>query len=416
MKKDKNIRKKRLSINSQIIKYLVAEDSKFVLAFFFVLGLTKKKYRQIKMFEIEWLDQNKKNLVKTLELKENSFSYGPSVKGVQHVTPVSLSEINMYCFEQASISAYSSSILLKNKIIIERVAGVDSKRFCFSSGHIVAHGQKLAYIKKRSPLHIKCGIFLAGNGSSNYYHWMIEILPKLKYLNHISNEYADFPILVSQDVAHIANFRAALEYIAPGKAVIILDNAETYFVQKLVYINAPSILPFNIRGCEKMYVSDFLIRSSSVNFIREAFRSPMKNKCSEKKERIFLARKSERRNYNQDEVFELFKRYGFKKVYMEEIDLWEQSVLMSNAEMIAGPTGASWTNLIFCNAGVKAICWMAEELSGFSAFSNLAHIAGVDLRYVVFKTGEIYLANHYQLSYNLKIEDVEKEFLNLCSK
>ena len=85
---------------------------------------------------------------------------------------------------------------------------------------------------------------------------------------------------------------------------------------------------------------------------------------------------------------------------MEDLSLREQISLIANTEMIAGPTGAAWTNLIFCRKGTKCLCWIAEGYGEFSAFSNLAKIVGTNMHYVTFKTnaksiGELYSADYF---------------------
>ena len=44
----------------------------------------------------------------------------------------------------------------------------------------------------------------------------------------------------------------------------------------------------------------------------------------------------------------MFVREGFEPVYLERMSLGEQIAAINSAELIAGPTGAAWTNLIFC--------------------------------------------------------------------
>ncbi len=93
---------------------------------------------------------------------------------------------------------------------------------------------------------------------------------------------------------------------------------------------------------------------------------------------------------------------------MEELSLKEQILLISNAEMIAGPTGAAWTNLIFCREGTKCLCWMADGYGEFSAFSNLARIVGADLRYVIHRTGAKSTGELYYSSYHLDGQEIQK--------
>jgi capsular polysaccharide biosynthesis protein len=72
---------------------------------------------------------------------------------------------------------------------------------------------------------------------------------------------------------------------------------------------------------------------------------------------------------------------------MEDLDVSQQVAVMANAEIIVGPTGAAWTNILFASAGAKALCWMAEEWGAFSCFSNIAAIVGVEMDYISYRTG-----------------------------
>ena len=96
----------------------------------------------------------------------------------------------------------------------------------------------------------------------------------------------------------------------------------------------------------------------------------------------------------------MFLGEGFQPVYPERLSLNEQKRLMAAAEFVVGPSGAAWTNLVFCSPGTRALCWMPEWASGFSFYSNLARIIGVDLRYVTYSTNarstaELFLADYH---------------------
>jgi capsular polysaccharide biosynthesis protein len=242
---------------------------------------------------------------------------------------------------------------------------------------------------------------------------MIEILPKVKWLQDLDEEYQAFPLLVSEDVNHISSFREALDLLLKDQPLVMLKKNKTYRVGSLVYINAPNNLPFNLRRKEKTRVSDAFIRPDSINYLRERLLVISGNNLNFNTKRIFFARRTNRRNYNQDEVFAVFEKEGFMKVFMEDLSLREQIDLMSNAEIIAGPTGAAWTNLIFCTEGTKCFCWMAEEFKEFSGYSNLAYIVGADLRYITYKAGTQSSRDLYELAYHLDIKKIENALPSL---
>lgn len=372
------------------IEYFVQRNSKLAILFSRAFGIVSDIYGKSTLLPIVWLDSINAEIVCTLDLENIGWSYGPkTIDGSQNIEQIQLPPVNLYHFENAKVAILSSSILFDNKIIIERLEGVDVKRCDFKSGHVLMHSEKNALVRTLQTEHLEKGLFLGGNGSTNYYHWMIEILPKLKYIGALEKHgYDSFPILVSEDVDHIKTFMEALNYVAKDKPIIRLKKRMHYSVGELAFINTPNNLPFNLRQNEKMVLTDFIFRTSSINFLREKMLlgAHSCSSISKGNKRIFFARHKSRRNYNQQEVFDIFSQKGFKPVFMEELNLKEQISLVANAEFIAGPTGAEWANLIFCHKDTKCLCWMASGYGNFSAFSNLAKISGADLRYISFKS------------------------------
>lgn len=385
----------------------------------YLMGLLKESYRNIKLLPIEWFDENKANLKKILDPPKCVCSYGPQKfhHGIQDIEQVKLPAIKLYHFNDALVSVLSSSIILDHKIIIERVEGVEVDRCHYYSGPVLLHDQKNALVRNLPIMHLEKGIFLGGNGSFNYYHWMIEILPKLQYLSRIDqNGYYGFPLLVSEDVNKIKTYREALNFIVTDRPIIILNKQKSYQVGNLLYINAPNSNPFNLRQNERYRVTDFLTNKSSIIFLRDQLMKNIDPSSHTKgNSRIFIARGNERRNYNENEIFEIFRERGFQKVTLGELSLNEQISLISNAGIIAGPTGAAWTNLIFCREGTKCLCWMAEEYGEFSAFSNLAKIVGADMYYVTFKTNAKSVGELYSANYSIDPQEIKQELEKLLN-
>ena len=183
---------------------------------------------------------------------------------------------------------------------------------------------------------------------------------------------------------------------------MFLTQKSLYAVDELVYINAPNNLPFNLSGDQRFKSTYAVIDKRSIDYLRgialaAALTTPAHSNYPKK---IFLCRKSEPRNYNQDAVFDCLSLFGFTRIFMEDLSFLEQVRTVHHADFIVGPTGAAWTNLIFGRAGAKALCWMAVESGDFSAFSNIAGMVGVELRYVTYEAGvhssrQLYYKNYY---------------------
>ncbi|MEO6307307.1 MAG: glycosyltransferase family 61 protein [Nitrospiraceae bacterium] len=339
-------------------------------------------------------------------------TYGPHYIGrVQSTERICLPNIHYYVFERARVSVTSSSVILNDKqVVIERAIGPDQDKYDFAGGHIIAHGCDTSVVRLRKTEDIKKGIFLGGNGSWNYYHWIVEILAKLEFLSKLPEHYQKYPLLVSEEIERIPSFRNTLDIFARGHEIIVLSKELQYVVNELIYINSPNNLPFNLFGNQKFKCNYVTIDSLSIDYLRKialqaALRTPPLSNYPKK---IFLHRKSGLRNYNQDEVFNYLSEFGFAKVVMEDLSFLEQVRAIHHADYIVGPTGAAWTNLIFCRSGAKGLCWMANEFGDFSAYSSIAGMVGVDLRYLTYKADVCSTKELYSKGYYIDLRMIEK--------
>jgi len=384
-------------------------DASLTLPLMRVLALgPDPRFQRPARVALEWLDEACCDAKTTVAPPGRGWSLGPTIHGQQQVERIDFPGLSRYEFSDARVSAVSSSILLGDRLVVERVPGVDASRCNYAAGHLLAHGLRTAIVASGPEQHIESGVFLGGNGAFNYYHWLVEMLPKLEFVKD-----DDRPLLVSDDVDRIPSFREALTRVAGGREIVLLRQDHTYRVSRLNYVESPSICPFNLRSGEEFRIRDFILRPSSIQFLRDHILGSSPGQRSLPR-RLFLARKSVRRNYNQDEIFTVCQRYGFEKAYMEDMPLQAQIEAVRNAEMIAGPTGAAWTNLTFAEPGTRCLCWMAEEQRGFAAYSNLAHAVGAELRYVTYPTGVRDSDRLYFVNYRLDPAEVEHGLKDLA--
>lgn len=115
------------------------------------------------------------------------------------------------------------------------------------------------------------------------------------------------------------------------------------------------------------------------------------------------------RDYNQSEIISYFESKGFVAIYLEDFDFIEQIKLFNYADFIVGPSGASWSNIIFCRENVKAISWLPDNLSEFSVFSSIAHHVGCDLRFIFTNTHDTNdIHSSYQVDMSMLTEAFEQ--------
>jgi capsular polysaccharide biosynthesis protein len=387
------------------IRLFISSDSALAHYALNVARFLSPSYGNTGLYPVVWASSTNAGLLEILAGEESAVSCGPKIGNVSIIKPVKVPAITLSLHENVGVCAESSSILVNGKCIIEDIKGIDRKRCDYASGHVLVHGEKLALVRTSNCEVVKKGIFLGGNGSFNYYHWIIEILPKLEYLQTLG-QFDDFPLLVNGQFEKIPSFREALDAVGNKRNIVFLDKEKTYQVGELLFISAVNNCPFNLRGREELDVADFIFRPSSISLLQQKFGACFGvGKVSPSPSlRLFLARGNARRDYNQEEIFSLFEEQGFQKVYMETLSLKEQYHLMASAEMVAGPSGAAWTNLLFCRPGTTCISWLAEESSGFSAYSNLASLAGAKMHYLTYMVGTKATGEHYRRNYILDVD------------
>lgn len=376
----------------------------FSIALFCLCRFLSNSRIDIRVLPLFWMDEAVSHESVLLRRGVKGTTYAPHYLGdVQLIESVNLPAVLYHVFERARVSVISSSVILDDEqVVIDRAMGPGYKNYNYAAGHIVMHGENTAVVRLRKSRNIKSGIFLGGNGSFNYYHWIVEILTKLEFLTMLPERYQKYPLLVSEDAVGIPSFKVTLDLLGRGREIVVLKRESSYVVDELVHINTPNNLPFNLFGNQKFSCSYAAIDSGSIDYIRrtalEIIHATATHQNYPKK--LFLCRKSGRRNYNQDEVFSYLAKFGFIKVFLEDLCFFEQARTVHNADIIVGPTGAAWTNLIFCRSGAKGLCWMAEEYGDFSAYSTIAGMLGMDLRYFTYKADvhsadELYSKDYY---------------------
>lgn len=175
---------------------------------------------------------------------------------------------------------------------------------------------------------------------TNYYHTIIDNLPRLYLLGRLKN--------------------VSIKLLFPSQ----LTNVERFFIDKLRPSNVSIELvePNKSYVIDKLVFSSFLTRHFSGYLPREYlvfFRERVLPKRPRKKiNRIFIARGPNQRNsrgqrrrfLNEDAVFRSLQKIGFQKYRLEDLSIEEQVDLFYDAEFVVGAHGAGMTNIIFSEA------------------------------------------------------------------
>ncbi|WP_080776637.1 glycosyltransferase family 61 protein [Chryseobacterium phocaeense] len=277
--------------------------------------------------------------------------------------------------------------LKKDKIFYEKWHDDDRITYVYNTTNLIQHSMTLAKVKNYKNVYYDDeAIFLGGTFTFNYYHFLVDILSKVEFFKHIPDAKNKL-IIMDEDVQKVQNLKDLLMFFLKDYRIVFLRNDKNYYqFKKLWHITSVNYAIPNIMPGEK-YEAGFakLLKSSLLYLRKTAFDYLDLNKVQiQPVKKIFISRRSQYRKYNNPEIFEAAKKYGFEEVFFEDLNIHEQIYLVSKADYIIGPTGAAWTNLLFTNPQAKGLLWLSSVWGDFSIFSTLAKETGLDLYFYIY--------------------------------
>ena len=203
-------------------------------------------------------------------------------------------------------------------------------------------------------------LLTGGGGNSNYWHWLFDVLPRIKLIEkNISLNDIDFFLfpdinekfqIETLDLLKISNKkRLSSKKVRHFETDLAISVDHPYVIK-----NDPSI---EIQNMPKWIIE----------FLKQKFLKFKSSKIFPKK--IYIDRKDAKSNHshlrkiiNEDEVKEFLVKNGFEIFTLGEMSFIDQISLFNNASQIIGLHGAGFANLIFCRPETHIL-----ELKPFTA-------------------------------------------------
>lgn len=300
-----------------------------------------------------------------------------------------INPVRVYKFDNCLINSRSSSILQNKVLYHERI----NENEDLAQGNLMRHNAKSAIFYFRSIENISEGFFLAGNGSQNWYHWLIEILPKILFYEH---SYTNI-ILVDDCLKKFPTMIDSLKKLIDIDSVDIkyLSKDVAYKAQNLFFVSEISKIEFSPLNDQIVLEPQSYFRPEILKQLAKTLISKTINaEIPEFGKKIYLIRNNTHRSaINEKELRVFLQAEGFEVVDLMELTLDQQISLFHHAEFIIGISGAAWSNMIFSKPGTKALIFSPDNFKQFSGFQEIASIFDIKMQYFFYENNGLHHTN-----------------------
>lgn len=211
-------------------------------------------------------------------------------------------------------------------------------------------------------------VVIASPGQENWYHWLLQVLPRLKIVAESGIAYDKIYVSCIPYAWQQESLRIVLEKLnIPLDAILITHTDSIIQAQELIVPSVPFIPSRN-----RQTLPNWL-----TTFLHDCFLPDIDGDAPQK---IYISRSnaSLRRIINEAALTQLLKDKGFVIVHLEKMPIYEQARYFNQASIIIGPHGSGFANLIFSQPNTTIIeidnSLMGEGQRGlYELMSTLMH-------------------------------------------
>ena len=306
-------------------------------------------------------------------------------------------------------------IVNEDTVLNDELVDFNSREFGKKSPRVKIledHKDKLLLAEYAKPsLHIKEGILLSCGHDANYFHWLVECLPKLILMDSLE-EFKDVPLLIPAGLHK--NLMVALERLnIHNRPLIYIEAGTSCAVERLIFPSALSRIVDRYEG-NPVFNVDIVLSHKWLTRVSENLKSRV-NYDKKPWRKIFLTRRKGLRSLGNREQLELLLlEQGFEIVELDGASLDFQIELFSQTSLVVAPTGAALTNMLFCRPDTKVIILMSNhEVTNSYFWSNLGAINDLDVTTIagerLFKLTDYWsVHDDYTIDAELVLEEIKK--------
>lgn len=210
---------------------------------------------------------------------------------------------------------------------------------------------------------------LGARGISNYFHWMLDIFPKLELCRRAGITFQpDDRFVVPFLQRKFQHETLALWGISEQQIWAAHDESSYMHSEQWVVPYLHNHLATRLARWIPGYLRNSFLPTSA--------------EIQQPRLRLFISRNAAgtqgRQVSNQAELDRFLKQYGFKLVYPEQHSVQEQAALFAQAAIVLAPHGAGLTNIVFCRQATVVIELFAAHIA--PCYWVMSRIMGLEYR------------------------------------
>ena len=221
----------------------------------------------------------------------------------------------------------------------------------------------ISITKIRKKVKIKKALFVTNTNSTNFFHWYLDVLQKLEFINQVN----DLKLKIVIPYNHIDKYKIL------SLATFDLDF---YFQKKneIIFVDELILFP-DIANMTGNYRKRLVLKLR--NRLRKYWLKTL-DLDSDKKKRIYITRKnaSRRRIINENKIIPLLKKLNFHILDFDLLNYEDQLKYILNCDILASMHGAGLTHMLWMKKKSKILEIRArdsKENCYYCLASDLSH-------------------------------------------
>jgi len=205
---------------------------------------------------------------------------------------------------------------------------------------------------------------------NNHYHWLCECIPRLYILEKINENFEQLNLIISEELSD--KQREMLFPFIYDKEFITVSTIPRYEAWEIDHFIFLSFVTQPGSG---------YIPKQIIEFIQNKFFAYYQIRKTTNHRKIYISRKiaRNRKILNEDSIIPILVKKGFEIVFLEKMSIKDQIQLFFESEVIIGPHGAGFSNIIFCQKNTKVLeLFSSDNVRSFFFFLSKSNELNYD--------------------------------------